>query len=213
MSIFDKGLGRGTARFHPFIVSLSSRLIIAWSGVQIPLGPRYLQKFRFLSVRFLRSFPTPQRKEPECTNFRQKWPDRENYIAPLLLTAGRCRTEFGSTPPPCDLVGRSFSRASDLHQLSEALIHRLKSRLPADAELHATELGLAIDEVVTEHARIVNWTANSDVRNHMLNAAEDCMLDAARRKGFALPLSVLDEIGKELLPIAEAHYHDMERGQ
>jgi hypothetical protein len=47
----------------------------------------------------------------------------------------------------------------------------------------------------------------------MLNAAEDCLLDVARRKGFALPLSALDEIGKELLPVAEAHYHDTNQRQ
>jgi len=117
----------------------------------------------------------------------------------------------GTSQLPESLQHRPAARA--FYGVIRRALDKLESMLPADAEVHATELGLAIDEVVTEHARIVNWTANSDVRNHMLNAAEDCMLDAARRKGFALPLSVLDEVGKELLPIAEAHYHDMERRQ
>jgi hypothetical protein len=55
---------------------------------------------------------------------------------------------------------------------------------------------------------VVNWTANPDVRNGILNAAEDALLHTAQRSGFTLPMPLLDEIGKDLLPIAEAHYRE-----
>ncbi|MPN03761.1 hypothetical protein SDC9_150995 [bioreactor metagenome] len=143
-------------------------------------------------------------------DFRNKRISDAQYLASVTEVMQKVRDQ-GTSELPEALQHRPAARA--FYGIIRRALAKLESMLPADAEAHSIELGLAIDEVIAEHARIVNWTANADVRNHMLNAAEDCLLDAARRKGFALPLSALDEIGKELLPVAEAHYHDTNRRQ
>jgi type I restriction enzyme, R subunit len=143
-------------------------------------------------------------------DFRNKRISDAQYLASVTEVMQKVRDQ-GTSDLPEALQHRRAARA--FYGVLKRALSKLESMLPADAETRSIELGLAIDEVVAEHTRMVNWTANADVRNHMLNAAEDCLLVAARKKGFALPFSVLDEIGKELLPIAEAHYHDTTRRQ
>lgn len=136
-------------------------------------------------------------------DYRAKRLTDAQYLASVSEVMQKVRDRATSDLPP-ELHQRAAARA--YYGVAKRALGAMESLSPAEAEAVGVELGLAIDDEVAKLAGIVNWTGNPDVRNQMLNAAEDCLLATAKRHGFTLPLAALDEIGKDVLPIAEAHY-------
>ncbi len=126
------------------------------------------------------------------------------YLASVSEVMQKLRDK-GASGLPEHLQHRAAARA--FYGVVKRALAKVDALDLAQAETLAVELGLRIDDLVGGMV-VVNWTANPDVRNGILNAAEDALLHTAQRSGFTLPMLLLDEIGKDLLPIAEAHYRE-----
>ena len=124
------------------------------------------------------------------------------YLAHVSEVMQKLRGK-GTTDLPEPLRHRPAARA--FYGILRRLLEGVNCPAECDRTGLATELGLRIDEVVNRHL-VVNWPTNLDARNQMINAAEDALLEVSQQNGFELSVQVLDEIEREVLRIAEAHY-------
>ena len=137
-------------------------------------------------------------------DFRFRRISDSEYLQQVLELRDQVRDRT-SDRVPAPLRHRPAARAF-YHTALKAL-EKLGDWGTADSEALAADLGGEIDEAIIGHL-IVNWTNDPDTRNQMVNAVEDCLLEAARRHGFTIPHTTLDEIVNEVMPTATAHYKD-----
>jgi type I restriction enzyme, R subunit len=137
-------------------------------------------------------------------DYRSKRLTEAQYLANVSDLMQKMRNK-GATDLPESLQHRPAARA--FYGVVKKAFASLPGLSNEAVQALAVDLGLAIDAVVAERI-VVNWIANTDVKNSILNAAEDSVLGAAAQRSISLPHSVLDELASEILPVAEAHYRD-----
>ena len=137
-------------------------------------------------------------------DFRFRRISDSEYLQQVLDLRDQVRDRT-SDRVPAPLRHRPAARAF-YHTALKAL-EKLGDLGAANSEALAADLGGEIDEAIIGHL-IVNWTNDPDTRNQMVNAVEDCLLEAARRHGFTIPHAALDEIVNEVMPTATAYYKD-----